>query len=407
MQRTTLDPTNSYFFSQQSRESQRRLRKSFDYQALYGKTEEVVLAYESRTATVAETLYRRKTSARPSSSRSIKRVSISKQHSVIFPPIDAEGPNLVSRDTAEPRTSHSDKRVDFLQVAEKPPASPKRSEYKFSEAKFNSTSILSRLARYLPEISEQPQLSLPVNIHDLLLQTYDQLITGVTFEKREWQTEGYLDLFRSHNRHPFLTGVPEDQPTRDGVEASIGRIAKRQEEERSQRLRAIAEERGKKKGKQRGREKAGRKRARMSKDASPQRKSNDRSPERPMTARSVMSSMSMRSDYSRHSSIDERETQYDFDILPAELRPSILHYRRESRTPKTKSPGPRTRLERFRTQREPTKKKSTCSGSWFPFPALVCSAWSHSHSQFCSAWSHSHSQCCSAWSHSHSRFCSV
>lgn len=44
MQRTTLDPTNSYFFSQQSRESQRRLRKSFDYQALYGKTEEVVLA---------------------------------------------------------------------------------------------------------------------------------------------------------------------------------------------------------------------------------------------------------------------------------------------------------------------------------------------------------------------------
>ena len=364
MQRATLDPNTSYFFSQQSRETHRRLRKTFDYQSLYGKTEEVVLTYESKTAAVVATepLYRRKTSARPSSGRSTRRVSISKQHSVIFPAIDREGPKLVSRDTleaAELKPSTSDKRVDFIQAAEKEPTEVrKRSEYKFSEAKFNSTSILSRLSGYLPKILEQPQLSLPVDIHDLLLQTHEQLTAGVTFEKREWQTEGYLDLFRSHNRNPFLTSVPEDRATRDGVKASIGRIAQRQEEERSGRLRAIAEERGRKKGKGRAREKSKRKRTRMSEGMSPQRKPDGWSPERPMTARSIMSLVSMRSDYSRRSSIDERETQYDFDVLPAELRPSILHYRRESRTPKTKSPGPRTRLERFRMQREPAKKKS-------------------------------------------------
>ena len=378
MLHATLDPANSYFFSQRSRETHQRLQKTFDYQFLYGKTEEVLLAYDSKTPTAVEPLYRRRSSARPTSARPTKRVSISQQHSIILPPIDREGPKLVSKDpldAVELKSSRSDKKVEFSRDGGKESTSPRRSEYKFSEAKFNSSSILSQLSIYLTKISEQLLISLPVDIHNLLLQTHDQLTAEVVFEKREWQTEGYLDLYQSRNRHPFLSQVPKDPATRESVESSIGRITEQQEKERSVRLKAITEKKEvravRKKRQERGKAKTiaksqERKRARMSTELSSQRKS-DRSPERPMTARSVMSLVSMRSDYSRHSSADERETQYDFDVLPAELRPSILHYRRESRTPKTRSPGPRTRLERFRMQREPKKKSEFCCSALFPF----------------------------------------
>ena len=66
--------------------------------------------------------------------------------------------------------------------------------------------------------------------------------------------------------------------------------------------------------------------------------------ERPHTAKSTASMVSMKSD------VSEAESRVDYDKLPPELRtqgPDILRHRRESRAPKPKIPGPRTRLEKF------------------------------------------------------------
>ncbi len=67
--------------------------------------------------------------------------------------------------------------------------------------------------------------------------------------------------------------------------------------------------------------------------------------ERPHTARSNASIFSLKSELSD----DGRDSAIttDYDRLPDELQPSILHYRRESTLPKMR---PQTRLEKMKAQ---------------------------------------------------------
>jgi len=159
-----------------------------------------------------------------------------------------------------------------------------------------------------------------VELVNNILQGYQQLTSDIVVEKREWQTDCYLD-FQSKNKRPFLSAVPEEEDERQKLESSIRKIAKKQEKERNRRVR-------------------------LSRESMWKKCPADSSPERPQTARSVLSNFSFHSDISRSTSVEERQ---EYDMLPAELRPTILHYRRESAMPRARSTGPKTRLEKFKS----------------------------------------------------------
>ena len=148
-----------------------------------------------------------------------------------------------------------------------------------------------------------------------LILSFHQLVVDTIVERREWQTDCYLD-YKPRNRL-FLTDTPQQgDPVRQKVEASLNHFVKQQESSKSRkRKRAMSEEKEKL--------------------------------ERPLTAKSTMSAVSMKSEASN---ISEADSKVDYDKLPPELRmqgPEILRHRRESKAPKPKIPGPRTRLEKF------------------------------------------------------------
>ncbi len=82
-------------------------------------------------------------------------------------------------------------------------------------------------------------------------------------------------------------------------------------------------------------------------------KKKSSSPERPHTARSITSNYSFKSDASEDGNQSQMTT--DYDRLPAELRPVILHYRRESTTPKVGGKA-MTRMEKMQAQMKMTDK---------------------------------------------------
>ena len=131
---------------------------------------------------------------------------------------------------------------------------------------------------------------------------FEQLVTDVIVEKREWQTDCYLD-YKPHIER-------SEHSTKDD-------LSERQEtgKQRRQQMVTIA----------------------------------DKMDSRPLTAKSSASGVSIKSDLSRDSSHDA-----EYDKLPPELRtqgPQILRYRRESHTPKRKLAKPQTRMEKFKAMK--------------------------------------------------------
>ena len=185
-------------------------------------------------------------------------------------------------------------------------------KYKFNEVKFASTSILSNLSRRLETVPSCLELHLPESLVDNLIVDFYQLVVDTIVDKREWQTDCYLDY--KPNKKPYLTSEPQEgDPTKLRLESSLNRlVTKEQSKKNLIKKRDMAERK--------------------------------LIPERPQTAKSTMSCMSIKSDVSNISDVTE------YDKLPPELRtrgPEILRYRRESKVPRPKLPGPRTRLEKF------------------------------------------------------------
>ena len=347
-----------YFFSQRkNRRFQRRLRKSFDDYSLYGERRETLLTFkggwdaESVVSGAPGGRWRRPSSATIRPGTAARRLSV--KQPIALPAVDPTGPNLVAAESileaVETKSTFSEKKVEFLQAVEekeKPNLAEKGQKYKFSEAKFGSSSVLSNLSKFLYSISENYSVSIPVELVDNIVQDYKQLASDVVVEKREWQTDCYLD-FQVKNKRPFLTAVPEEVDVREKLESSIRKIAKKQEKEKNKRVRLSRES--------------------MWKKCPP-----DSSPERPQTARSVLSNFSFHSDISRSTSVDERQ---EYDMLPAELRPTILHYRRESAMPRGRSTGPKTRLEKFKSMQRgrtgDTTAKSEDEGAFWYNLSLV------------------------------------
>lgn len=142
---------------------------------------------------------------------------------------------------------------------------------------------------------------------------------------------------------PFLTTAPEESE-QEAYKSALKTVVSQQEQQSQKTTRKIF---GRKKQDDTDGPKQ-EKRVRMSREA----KGDGRAvgfktaptPERPMTARSNVSNYSYKSDYS-----DDGRDSYmatDYDRLPAELCPTVLHYRRESNSLKMKQKVPLTRMEK-------------------------------------------------------------
>ena len=165
-----------------------------------------------------------------------------------------------------------------------------QSKYKFDELKFLSASILNTLGRHLTSCSAQ-DVPVPEGVVNIFIQGFDQLVLDAVVEKREWQTDCYLDLKPS--KKPFIVRETVDLDRIDTKKSKM-----------------------------------------------------DAKHERPTTAKSTVSALSIKSDVSNASSHNGRE----YDKLPPELRaqgPMILRYRRETQAPQPSVKMPKTRIEKY------------------------------------------------------------
>lgn len=328
MSQSMVDSHNPYFFKQRNeRQYYRRLRKTFDEFSIFEDRREQYLASGIDAESVASGpagCRRRRLSARPISA-SARRVSIADPPTL--PPVDPTGPNLVSQealDGLETKSIHSEKKADVTaQPSEGHSKEPAKlvEKDKFSQAKFASSSILSNLGKHLSTVSSDFTISLPVELLNTLTQTYQQLTTGAAVERREWQTDCYLD-FRPKNRWPLVTGT-SNTPTTSARGEHGSSLPKSTRQ---------------------GQKQAAQKRVRMdtsrTTSLSPTRRSFS-SPERPLTAGSVASNISFRSDTS---SVEDGESRYEYDMLPAELRMMAPHYQQGRQTPRSRMAGPKSPL---------------------------------------------------------------
>lgn len=338
-----VDEHAPYFFNQRTdRRFRRRFRKILDDVSLYGEKRDLHTPEGERVASAGKHAFTRALSARPRSSAIGKRVGLSNKV-VVLPPVDKDGPRLVS-EAAETK-SESKQRSSVKEEEEPRSGWTKVKEiYKYDELKFGSTSILSNLEKLFNSGLLIKELSaftdnLDQDLLHKFLRDYHSLTADTVVEKREWQTDCYLDL-SVENKHPFLTAPPEEEGSEDRkkVNEAISTISKRHAQQLDPSLAAKSKAIDSKPNKEK--EKYSTKRVTMSEEVM----SKFSSVERPQTARSVLSNVSFHSDYSR-TSIDSH-----YDELPAEFGPNIMSYKRESMAPKVKVKGPRTRLEKFSSQ---------------------------------------------------------
>ena len=385
-----VDERTPFFFNQRrERRFQRRLRKTFDDASVFGDRSRWGDG-ENATSTISRVGPNRPPSVtsefvRPTSNKyraiSGKRVALSEKV-VIFPQVDRDGPNLVSSDTKlhgtpEKQSTSVEKPGKYLtQNTGKPITetgwSRLKDAYKFDELKFGSTSILSNLAKALfpsSRLNDKKSVSenIPEEFIGNLLEDYQSLISDAVVENRKWQTDCYQDLSPT-NKQPFLTSVPT---TEEEIKKSEDIVAAIACQDTSRRRKAATRDINRHKSlspqpKKKQERQQPTKRVTMSREVT----TNWKSMKRPLTARSTLSNFSFHSDYSQASSAEDGELKNDYDILPAELRPSILLYRRESQTPKLAVKGPRTRLEKFRSSQESNKPRLRrgLRSKWSQFP---------------------------------------
>ena len=281
-------------------------------------------------------------------------------HHVSLPKVDPAGPHLVTAPPAENVDALSEKKLSFLREVEGRAETrgrgsrhpPHSSLWSVNEAKFGSTGILSNLGKIFVLFEEnEADITLPKELVESLLQTPEELVSDTVVEKREWQTDCYLD-YRPKNTQPFLTGIPDagdhalvSAALQTSLNHQKKRLAEKQQQQQQQQKEPAKRphDAGQKASK----------RVRMSSETKNELRPKV-TPERPHTARSNASIFSLKSDLSDEGRDSVITT--DYDRLPAELQqPSILGYRRESTMPKMKRAEPKTRREKAQAQEEESK----------------------------------------------------
>lgn len=350
----------NFFFEQKRRKrfQQRRVRK-FDESAerregitfLLGEDATSAFGEGGRAPSLAGgrapsfASYSRKLARPGTASHRVPQIaSLIEPPGVNLPPVDPNGPHLVTApllEEVETRSIANEKKLSFLLEVEAKLAPQKHdlgdtllnTSWSLTEAKFASTGILSKLSKTLTLLKQQEgEITVPEDLVEILTLDHRALVADTVVEKREWQTDCYLD-YKSKNIHPFLTSVPDEQVRKENRAAVQAALTPQQNLPHQQQP-----EKGKKKVE---------KHVRMSNETKNE-KGLGAPPERPHTARSIMSNFSFKSEPSE----DGRESTFttDYDRLPAELRPTIPNFRRESLIPKMARVGPQTRLERMNNQ---------------------------------------------------------
>lgn len=172
---------------------------------------------------------------------------------------------------------------------------PNQPRYKFNEIKIASTGILSNLTQRLKSIPEE--VNVPVTIAQILTFTFHQLVIDTIVDKREWQTDCYLDYKPKKEKKESIKTVK--------IDSKMSEL------------------------------------------------------ERPLTAKSTASAISIKSDIS-HGSSHDAAAEYDKlppEVRGALQGPQILRYRRETQAPSRRILGPKTRLEKFQSRKEKAEKE--------------------------------------------------
>jgi len=199
--------------------------------------------------------------------------------------------------------------------------------YTFSELKFLATGILSQLSKLLFKFTQNKPEDFHVSeeLESELLRDYYQLCANTIVEKREWQTDCYLDqvpVLVPEISRKFFTSVPEEE------ERTLIEFKRAEVEQKKVKMSEAA------------------KKLYAAKSPS----------SRPATSHSRVSLHSaISSDVGGISTVeDDRESRLapsEYDMLPLSLcpkGPTILSYRRESMTKPFEFSGPKTRFEKFK-----------------------------------------------------------
>ena len=255
-------------------------------------------------------------------------------------------------------TTNFSEKIELLQEITKVLSGNKEAKnlgslWKVSEAKFASTGILSKLGKVLDLVcAEDIEVTLPVDLISNLSLDYEQLSFNVTVEKREWQTDCYYD-YKSNNTNLSLTDNPNKSLQEIGHFVTEPVIIDDCKDKSRQVF--IGKNFSGVGGtgvvlSKRDSQKEDRKKVRMNMETKGKREREGlkSTPERPHTARSNLSYISSLSEDGGDSCLT-----IDYNRLPAELCPTILHYRRESMSLKMKDTAAiPTRMDKVQAQRK-------------------------------------------------------
>lgn len=357
----------SYFYDQRRKHPpQKRIKKSSDDYALFGEhrsfhfnkaiKKKISLTFSEQgdltdcAASTANSVHgivstRPKSGKRrPGTAHSVKQLSPTKEATpktspnTLLPQIPSNlsagvtsPTNIVTQPTKHSTKSHttdirlSPAKLKVLEAVESEnPEVTKdgHQKYTFSELKFLATGILSQLSKLLHNYKPEKDLYIiSEELESDFFRDFSQLCCDVVVEKREWQTDCYLD--QHLESRPFFTSVPEEEE-RILIESNLKKAESTLEQ----------------------------KKVKMSDTAKKPTKSSNR----PATSHSRASLHSaVSSDFGPISTVeDDKESRLapsEYDLLPSSLcpkGPTILSYKRESLYKPFEFPGPKTRFEKFK-----------------------------------------------------------
>ena len=240
----------------------------------------------------------------------------------------------------------------LLEAIEEEDIQERRLKYfsNFDEAKFAATGILSQLSKLIIDTVLEEVVEVPIELRADLQQDFEQLTEDVVVEKREWQTDCYIDWVRE-NRHPFYESRPEEEDLCGVVDFSVDKLVAKQ-----------------------------RKRVTMAEGNSPERGKSPSvvgwkvSPSRPVSSLSIHSE-TLGSEFMYSEFTDEKDEGYDYLPpglgVPTPTTPSLLKPQEESRTP-TYNMKSQTRIEKR------VKMEAAASERYIPVCAVELYANTHS-----------------------------
>lgn len=219
----------TYFYDQKRTQRPKRYRKSPDDYSILGDRGVPIrkISVISRASSASgESVFRRPKSALKAPS--LERSTLNEPHATTpskqknlgglgFPQVDSSSGRRRSShlDPSEASwiTPGKEKLLHSIEEEDKSQDRNVKFFSSFDEAKFAATGILSQLVKVFDADSvlrEGLELELPTALIGNLRKDFTELCEDIVVEKRDWQTDCYLD-WEKENRHTFFEFPPEDR----------------------------------------------------------------------------------------------------------------------------------------------------------------------------------------------------